>query len=358
MYLGLLLAALGGSADASMAFVMGLARRWRWENIWLVWAVSGCLLMPWAMVFFLLSDPGPLEVYRQVPVATLTKVVLFGAAWGVGAILYGLGIVRVGMGLGMGIVIGLTAANGALLPLILKDGQLLLTPQAGFIFLAVALLVSGIVLCSLAAHRRKTEKPLLEREPTGFALGLVFCILSGFASPMINLAFTAGIEINNAAEQLGASPLGAGTAPIAPILSAGFLVNALYCIYLLSRNHTWGDFARVDALSHWFYGVAMGMLQTTGFLIYTVAANRIDKSTELGGTVLGWPVYTAAVILVGNLEGLFRGEWKGSDRRTYALLFGGLVVLIVSSTVVVGLGGYLASQFDPIPNAMEGAVMP
>jgi L-rhamnose-H+ transport protein len=346
MYLGLMLAALGGSCDASMAFVMGLAKRWRWENIWLVWAIFGCLVLPWVTVFIFLRKPSPIEVYGQVPIASLVKVLVFGAAWGLGAVLFGLGIVRVGMGLGLGIIVSLTAAIGALLPLFQKDRELLVTPQAGIIYVAVALLVSGIVLCAMAANRRKVEKPLLEREPTDFALGLVYCILSGFLSPMVNLAFTAGIDINNAAAKLSASPLGAGIAPVAPIMSAGFIVNAIYCIYLLNRNRTWSDFARADTISHWLYGFTMGLLQMMGFLIYTVAASRIDKSTELGGTVLGWPVYTAVVILVGNLEGLIRGEWRGSDRRTFALLFGGLAALIIASAMVAGLGAYLAKESD------------
>ena len=94
----------------------------------------------------------------------------------------------------------------------------------------------------------------------------------------------------------------------------------------------------------------MGLLQMVAFLIYSVAtrhidasaAIRVDHSIKLGGEVLGWPVYTASVILVGNLEGLLRGEWKGSDRRTFILLAAGLWLLVAASSVVVGLGSYLA----------------
>ena len=341
MFLGLLFAAIGGAADASTAFVMGLAKRWRWENVWLVWSLSGCLLLPWAAVFFFLRDPNPFQVYREVSDSTLVKVLLYGAAWGIGSVLYGLGVIRVGMGLGLGIVVSLSAANGALLPLVQDHRDRLLTPEAGIIYLAVALLVLGITLCSLAAHRRKEEKRLLEREETNFTLGVVYCILSGFTSPMINLAFTSGIEITAVAERLGAGPLGAGMAPVAPILSAGFLVNAFYCVYLLRRNRGWSDFARGDTISHWFYGFVMGLLQMSAFLIYTIGASRIDKFTELGGTVLGWPVYTALAILTGNFEGLLRGEWRHSDRRTFMLLYLGLGLLTISSAVVVGLCSYL-----------------
>ncbi len=341
MYLGLLLTILGGASDASMAFVMGMAKRWRWENIWLTWAVFGCLLLPWLTLCFWLRDPSPLEVYRNIPGDVFVKLLVFGSAWGVGAVLYGLGIVRVGMGLGLGIVVSLTAANGALLPLIQEHSEMLLTPSAGIIYISISVLIVGIVLCSVAAHRRKEEKPLLECETTNFTLGILFCVLSGFASPMINLAFTAGIEITKSAERLGASPLAASIAPVAPILSAGFVVNALYCVYLLNRNRSWSNFLRHDTVSHWLYGLAMGALQMTGFLVYTIAASRIDSLTELGGTVLAWPVYTASIILTGNFEGLLRGEWHGSDRKTFALLGGGLVLLILATVIIVSLAAYM-----------------
>ena len=342
MFLGLLLAALGGGLDASQALIMGLAKRWRWESIWLVWAVFGCLVLPWAAAFLFLRNPSPIEVFRNVPSESLTQVILFGAGWGIGAILFGLGIVRVGMGLGLGITVSLTAANGAVLPLAQKSSQILLSPEAVIIYAAVVLLVLGIVLCSLAAYGRTEEKPLLEREATSFAAGVICCIASGFTSPMINLAFSNGIQLNHEAEKLGASPLAAGMAPVALIMSSGFVVNAVYFVYLLNRNRSWQDYALSDTTSHWFFGMMMGLLQMAAFLLYSVAATRIDRSTSLGGAVLGWPVYTASVILVGNLEGLLRGEWRGSDRRTFILLAAGLALLLVASTVVVGLGSYLA----------------
>jgi L-rhamnose-H+ transport protein len=340
---GLLLAAFGGGLDASQALVMGLAKRWRWESIWLVWAVFGCLILPWASAFLLLRNPSPVEVFRGVSGESFAQVILFGAGWGVGAILFGLGIVRVGMGLGLGISVSLTAANGAIWPLIQSKSDMLLSPEAAIIYLAVGLLVLGIVLCSLAAYQRAEHKPLLARETSSFAAGVLCCIASGFASPMINLAFAEGIEINRVAQKLGASQLGAGMASVALIMTAGFVVNAIYCVYLLTRNRSWQDFAIPGMRSHWYYGVAMGVLQMAAFLIYSIAANRIDYSTNLGGAVLAWPVYTASVILVGNLEGLLRGEWKGSNRQTFVLLAGGLALLLAASSIVVALGSYLTT---------------
>jgi L-rhamnose-H+ transport protein len=341
MLFGLLLAAVGGALDASTALAMAFAKRWRWEAIWLVWAFTGCFLLPWSAVFVFLRDPSPVEVYRYVSPATMIQVVVFGIGWGIGAVLFGLGIVRVGMGLGLGIVVSLTAANGALWPLMQKNSEMLLSPEAAAIYFAVGLLVTGIILSSLAAYRRTDERPLLAREATNFRVGLLCCIAAGFTSPLINLAFTAGIEINNTALELGTHPLGAALAPLALIMSAGFVVNAAYCIFLLQRNGSWRDFTLPHTASHWWFGLLMGILQTSAFFIYTIAASGVDKASALGGTVLAWPVYTASVILVGNVEGLLRGEWHGSDRTTRLLLGAGLILLVLSSAVVVSVGSYL-----------------
>lgn len=341
MILGLLLAAIGGGMDASQALVMSFAKRWRWESIWLVWSVFACVIFPWAAVFLLLSQPSPFELLHQIPTDVIARVVIFGAGWGIGSILFGLGVVRVGMGLGLGISISLLAANGALWPLFLNKREALLTWEAGGIYLAVVILVIGIILCSAAAYTRKEEKPLLERESTSFGAGIIFCVLCGFLSPLFNLAMDSGIAINKAAEAGGANSLAAATLPVALVFSVGFFINAGYCVYLLVRNQSWKDFSEAGTGSHWLYGALMGLLQTAGFLIYSIAATKVEGKSSLPAVVLVWPIYTASMLLIGNLEGLLRGEWKGSNRRTYVLLAVGLVLLVSASIVVVGLGSYL-----------------
>jgi len=48
----------------------------------------------------------------------------------------------------------------------------------------------------------------------------------------------------------------------------------------------------------------------------------------------------ASIIIFSSLWGIGFHEWKGSSRRTLALLGLGLAIL-VGSTVVVGYGNYL-----------------
>jgi L-rhamnose-H+ transport protein len=55
-----------------------------------------------------------------------------------------------------------------------------------------------------------------------------------------------------------------------------------------------------------------------------------------------WTIHMAFIIVFSNLWGIYFREWKGSSVRTHALIILGIVVLI-ASTVVVGVGNFVAS---------------
>jgi L-rhamnose-H+ transport protein len=56
-----------------------------------------------------------------------------------------------------------------------------------------------------------------------------------------------------------------------------------------------------------------------------------------------WTLHMASIIIFGTLWGIAFKEWKGTSKRTHALVWLGLFVL-VGSTVVVGYGNYLAAK--------------
>jgi L-rhamnose-H+ transport protein len=322
--IGLTLALFSGTLDGSMAFPMQYASRWRWENIWLVYSIFGMLLIPWFVASLTLANS--LEIYQQSPRNALWAAFVFGAGWGVGSLLFGTGITLVGMSLGYALVVSLTAVNGALIPLVVLNPERLGSFQGKMIFLALGVLLVGISLCSLAAQRRKDEKPLLKRERTHFVFGLLTCIIAGFFSPMLNLAFAFGAPVSQAALALGASKIGASIALLNLTLFAGFLPSAGYSIYLLNKNRTWKEFFQANSASHWFYGFMMGLPSLGAFLVYGIATIYMGPI----GPVLGWPVYMAMVIVTANFWGWIRGEWRGSDRRTYTYLFSGILTIVVA----------------------------
>jgi len=56
-----------------------------------------------------------------------------------------------------------------------------------------------------------------------------------------------------------------------------------------------------------------------------------------------WSIHMAFIIVFSNLWGLLFREWKGSNRRIYALITAALLVLVLS-TVIIGGGNFLASK--------------
>ena len=329
--MGLTLAVLSGTLDGSMALPMQFASRWRWENIWLVYSLFGMLLIPWLIAALTLSNA--LQIYQHAPSPALWAAGAFGAGWGIGSLLFGTGITLVGMSLGYAIVVSLTAVNGALIPLIFLNPERIRTLQGKMIFLALGVLLVGICLCSLAARRRKSEKPLLVRERTHFALGLLVCISAGFFSPMLNFAFAFGAPVSQTALSLGATKTGASIALLNLTMLAGFLPSAAYSIYLLSKNRTWNEFSLPGTASHWVYGFLMGLPSLGAFLVYGIATIYLGAI----GPVVGWPVYMAMVIVTANFWGWIRGEWRGSDRKTYVYLSSGILLIIIA-VYVVSLG--------------------
>jgi L-rhamnose-H+ transport protein len=51
----------------------------------------------------------------------------------------------------------------------------------------------------------------------------------------------------------------------------------------------------------------------------------------------------ASIIIFATLWGVILHEWKGTSKKTHALITGGIIVLVMS-TIVVGVGNYLKKQ--------------
>jgi L-rhamnose-H+ transport protein len=276
---------LGGFLQGSFALPMKRMTRWRWENTWLVYSVAGMLILPWIMVFMTVPHFG--DVLAGSPSTTIAEVVLFGFGWGVGSTLFGLGISRVGMALTFAIVLGITASLGSLLPLVLLHPHELFTPQGYALIAGLAVVVLGIVVCSVAGHRRDRELSSLttQRGRPGFWLGLVICILSGIFSAMLNFSSVFGKDLQEGARAGGASPAMSSNMIWALALSAGFLANAGYCIYLLQKNRTWGVLTRADiSTNYWLGAVLMGAVWFFGIAFYGMGATGLGTL----GAVLGW----------------------------------------------------------------------
>jgi len=326
----------GGVLHGSFALPMKKMGGWKWENTWLIYSVSGLVVLPLLLAW--LTVPPFAGAVAATGAGTLALIVLCGAGWGAGSTLFGLAIDRVGMALTFAIVLGITSSLGSLLPLLVQNPAELFARRGQILLAGLALVIAGILACSRAgALRERAQNPQAADSGRrgGAFTGLVICIASGVLSPALNFGFVFGEPLKQEAVRLGASADFAGNALWALALGGGFFVNAGYAVYLLGRNRTWRAYTSPASRGWYWAGAAlMGFLWYIGVSIYGMGAAAMGP---LGG-VVGWPIFMSTVIIMANVWGAATGEWKGAGAQAMRLMWAGVAILVAAIAVIAQAG--------------------
>ena len=331
---GVLLGIISGALLGVFALPMKAVLRWRWENTWLMYCVWSLLILPWGLAF--LTVPGITSVIGSVSTSSLAWIFLFGFGWGIGCVLFGLGLKLVGLALGTAIVLGLNNALGAILPLFLSHQSAISAASVQTLVAGVVVMLFGVVLCSWAGVQK--ERELVREKPgadapadsTERARGILICIGGGIIGTCFNLALVFGGELNAAALKAGASELNANNPVWCISLLGGFLPNIAYCSYLLNRNSGWKLFVPKKSRIDWVLAFAMGLMWLSGVAIYGMSVQRLGNL----GASIGWALIQSTAIIAGNVSGFVTGEWRGTTARAKTTMAWGLCVLIVGIAVV------------------------
>jgi len=332
--LGLSLIVLGGVLIGLFALPMKLAKRWPWEAIWLVYSITGLLVFPIAVGIATL--PPLYDIYAHASTNALALTALFGFGWGVGAVLFGIGLSRLGMSLGYSIIMGLTAAFGSLVPILVLKPAEIATEKGILLLVGLAIILAGVYLCGVASERKAASGNAgAGSSPSGGRLGgLIICVLAGILAAMLNLAMAFGQDIAVQAVALGASASNAPNAIWVLAVACGAIANVGYCVFLLIRNGTGSVLLASDSLSHWFMGALMGAVWYWGITVYGRGATALGS----WGAVLGWPVFVAMMILAANIAGWVTGEWRNTASRARSTMLAALAVLGLG-VFVIGYSG-------------------
>jgi L-rhamnose-H+ transport protein len=234
---------LAGLLQGTFVLPMTLVRRWLWEHTWVTFSFLGMFVFNW--IITLLIVPNIFAVYAGSPPREIVILALFGAGWGVGAVLFGLGMDRLGMALGYSIIMGLIASLGALIPLLVFVPHTLLTTKGLVLLAGTALMILGIVLCSSGGSRRAPSGSASAKRSSAFALGLAIALMAGILSCLPNVGVAFGGSVTRVAGRLGVSPASSGNTVWALLFTFGFVVNAAYCLFLMVSKKTtrqyWGE---------------------------------------------------------------------------------------------------------------------
>lgn len=322
---GLALVVAAGLFQGSFLFPSKWMQGWAWENYWLIFAAVAYLVCPLALA--VATVPHLAYVYAGVTARTLALMLLFGFAWGLGALLFGLGVDSVGLAIGFAVILGVAATCGAVIPFLLNPPEHFSMAQTVVAVGAIALMLAGVAVCSFAGKWKETQGTMNR----SYSRGILICVLSGLLSSCGNLGFVFGAQVAHRAEGLGAPRHLAGNAVWVLLAIPLFLCNSGYAVWLLMRNGTASCYRAAGSGRKILLGLSMGAMWMAGMSLYGMGARRMGGL----GPSLGWAILMSVMVLVANLLGLAAGEWSGAPQLSKRRLAGGVMLLLVA---IAGLG--------------------
>ena len=343
---------LGGLSSASFYVPYKRIRRWSWEIFWLTGGVFSWLIAPW--IFASLRTNDLLGVLGATPSKTLLWCWFWGAMWGFGGLTFGLTMRYLGLSLGMAVALGLTTVIGTLGPPVFRGTLLQLAAETSgqITFLGILITLIGIVIVAKAGQAKEREMSAAAAK-VGIAefdlkRGLAIAVFSGVMSGCFAWGLDAGQPIRELTLAAGTHPLSQGLPVLCVVLAGGFTTNFIWCAVLIARNKTAGEFigrpgpaadadgGRPPLLRNYLLAALGGSLWYFQFFFYTMGESQMGRYG-----FSSWTLHMASIILFSTLWGFALREWAGASRRTRSLVWLGIGALI-TSTIVIGLGNYLA----------------
>jgi len=346
--LGVLFHSLGGFASGSFYIPFSRVKGWAWESFWIVGGLFSWLIVPPIAAFLTIPD-FPTIIANADPTIRLITYMM-GLMWGIGGLTYGLGVRFLGMSLGNSVVLGFCSAFGALVPPLYYTinpvaGKASLTDMMAssggqLVLLGVLVCLIGIAISGKAGMMKEAELTEAEKKASvkEFSLtkGLIIAIISGILSSFFNFGIEAGKPMAEGAVQQGGNPLFQNNVTYVVLLWGGLTTNFLWCMYLNTKNKTFGDYTnpRTPILRNILFS---GLAGTTWFLQFFFYGMGESK---LGNGASSWILHMATIILTANMWGLYLKEWKGVSASTFRTFVGGIIVILIS-IVLVGIGNSL-----------------
>lgn len=313
-----------GTFGLGMKYVRPLA----WEAWWLLYSVVAMIVVP--VLWAALAVPNLWQSIAEAPGAAVWSGVLFGFLWGIGGILFGLSVTYVGVSLTYGIVMGLAAAVGSLVPLA-GIPHISTSPALPFIVAGVTLMLAGVAIAAWAGVRRDRMQSAGAGHGTGkeFRKGLAIAISCGVLSALLNVGFANAAPVARRAAELGAATRNSSLAAWVVVLFGAFLMNAGYAVFLLVKNRSISTYRSAGAGNALLWSLGTGVFWFAALGIYGQSAALMGSL----GPVIGWPMLLGLALIVSNLWSLRAGEWKATP-GAFRWMQAGVAVLIVACGIL------------------------
>lgn len=315
-----------GSFGLGMKYMSPLS----WEAWWLIHVTIAMIIFPflWAIIVV----PNLFDIISSSPVESIQMAMLYGFLWGIGGIMFGVSVPYIGLSLTMGIVMGLAGSVGSLIPFFQGSNS---TSDPVFSYVLGGLLISlvGVALTAKAGiDRDKLQNSNDSNNKSNITKGILIAVVCGVLSALLNVGFSNAAPIAKTAEDFGVITRNSSLVAWVVVLWGAFLMNALYCVYLLFKNNSWNSFNPINSFKAYRWSVIAGLCWFAALGVYGQGAALLGDI----GPVIGWPILLGLSLIISNFWAYRAGEWKNA-KKPFNLLLIGLIVLIFSA-IVLGLG--------------------
>jgi len=312
-----------GSFGLGMKYMSPLS----WEAWWLIHVTIAMIIFPllWAIIVV----PNLFEIISSSPIESIQMAMLYGFLWGIGGIMFGVSVPYIGLSLTMGIVMGLAGSVGSLIPFFQGSNS---TNDPVFSYVLVGLLISliGVAFTAKAGiDRDKLQNSNESKNKSNITKGILIAVVCGVLSALLNVGFSNAAPIAKTAENFGVITRNSSLVAWVVVLWGAFLMNALYCVYLLFKNNTWRSFSALDSFKAYRWSVISGLCWFAALGVYGQGAALLGDI----GPIIGWPILLGLSLIISNYWAYRAGEWRNA-KKPFNLLLVGLVILILSATVL------------------------
>jgi len=126
--------------------------------------------------YFLIKGLG--ETYAQVSTNVFIGVLALSILWGIGNLLWGISISKIGMTLGLSLLIGITTLVGSILPFLMGSFDKLSTPGGMVISLGIFVIMLRIIANVKAGLLRESNNERNEdADGKNMRVGIIMCVV-------------------------------------------------------------------------------------------------------------------------------------------------------------------------------------
>lgn len=318
------------------AFPSKFVKNYELENLWGIFWILAMFVVPIISTLILVDDLG--ATYEQVPNSIFLSIFLLSILWGVGNLLWGISISKIGMALGFSLLIGVSTLAGSILPFFMGGADKLTTSGGMVILGGIFIIMLGIIANGKAGLLREknenTSKKKISSDNNTMRNGIILCIIGGVSAAGFNLAYHVADNIGHigqiSQEQFGNSPWIARLAVMLPAFIGSGIAIMVYFSIQLTKNKSWSNFNHKSSPKNILYLLIMAVVYCASLIIYGLGAYELGPL----GTSVGFAIFQTGCIMVANILGFFTGEWNNAGALSKKWLFSGLTIMTLGIIIV------------------------